>query len=257
MSDSFSSKPTFTGFEVAVVSVPLAIITFFLGVGSSPFRLDSYVEVITSAVWPVSLLLLVAYFRQPLLSILNNVAERVPDAERMDLAGASVRFSQRNGEKADKKDLEDFKKVEMALPMGRGSNAILHLEKILLESAENTAGDLEHKFKLVVRELAIARLQVYSFITCRGVFRSQVELLKEIGDSSHKYPKDVAARHYEVGKERSPEWYSGYSLDDWLAYMERRELIIVDNNEININYAGEFFLQFIAEEQMNSNQWIG
>jgi|GEM_PF-5213239 len=233
--------------ELIWLSSTVGIILFVIGTGSSPLDLNNFTILFTSSMWPLTILLLALGFRSSIVKLMDVVASRISDLQKVAGSNWETIFQTREGVDLDDSLDKLPSTVELPALTGRGANAVINLEKVLFESAEALQGSCEDKLKIALRDLAISRLQATCFDTYNVVFRSQIELLMAIANASVAYPVSKAIEYYEKAKEKDPEFYGKYSFEAWLRYMEKDDLVRIHENGLNINYKGEYFIQFLED----------
>ena len=246
---------SYTRGEAFSLSIAVGILGFFVGTGSSPFSFDKFTELTGFLAWPATILTLVLLFRPALAKLLNNLAIRMKDIN--SYKGLGGEFSFQRSSESDKEKIETFTDGHTLGPLtGRGSNAILALEKQLMESAEGITATPEEKLKIAIRDIAISRLQAACFDTYNIIYLSQIEFLFSIALGSQRSPIQDARTFYEQGVARDPEHYKNYRFENWLNFMAVEDLIKVHDDTLNINFKGEYFLQFLVDfSQPWKNKW--
>lgn len=80
----------------------------------------------------------------------------------------------------------------------------------------------------------------------RSVFQSQVDALEEL--KWHTTSKSAFRPYYDRATQTKPDFYAGYSFDQWFNFLVQFGLVEGPDNTINVTPAGEALKMYMAQQ---------
>jgi hypothetical protein len=144
---------------------------------------------------------------------------------------------------------EDIAKEQEAVRAYGGNYDIL-LEQISLIEAHLNRLQLpqasEETARILIRHLAVTQLLYRVESLYRGIFGSQISVLKILNERGPQL--EIALRPlFEKARRRSPRFYGEYSFDDWIGFLLKQGCVLKKSEDgaYAITIFGQRFLEFL------------
>lgn len=214
--------------------------------------------------WPVAVLVLCLIFRKPLKSFLERIVLlKAPGVEVSAPTRAEQQLLEaKNSSTVDQLAQPVAAQGSLPIPEGLAERAIAvrnfgGQDRMVLEQIEVIRGELQElQFPLesadttevLIRHLAVTQLLVRLERTYRFIFGSQIELL-QLANHSGPQEEETARLIFERAKSAAPEFYSGYTFEQWIDFLRKQSLIVAEDPQIAITVYGTQFLSWLVETQ--------
>lgn len=208
--------------------------------------------------WPVVTLVSFLVLKKPIISLLNRVhtlkAGREGfslDAFVIDAATIQAATKVESGLSST----EGQEKLKIAMSIGI-SASVQHREERIRNDLRNMKLDIpqQETIDLLIRTLAFFQAVATAEAIYRTIFGSQITLLK-ILNARHVAARTEFEPVYVSAKMNFPEFYTGYSFQQWLNYLLSRGLLSTnDNEQFSITTDGKEFLKWMTEESLPENK---
>lgn len=123
------------------------------------------------------------------------------------------------------------------------------IEKDISEDLESRELESESdKIKVLVRNLAITRINLDHEQTYNMIFGSQIFLLKKLNESAGVgRSKDYVIKFFGSVKDSYEEEFSDWELNQYLAFLSARSLITIKEDNYHISNKGQDFVIWMAK----------
>jgi hypothetical protein len=130
------------------------------------------------------------------------------------------------------------------------SNALVteQVDQILKDLDERQIRDAQDREKMLTHSLAACQLVLIFNDIYYLIFGSQLLLLQELNPHAPDgVPENDARKLYDAVAAKYSEFYSGYSFDHWLGYLENRNLVRRTSGRVALTVLGREFLKYLVE----------
>ncbi len=106
----------------------------------------------------------------------------------------------------------------------------------------------EDREKALIRALAATNITLHFERFYQAIWASQISALRYLNariDGANDI--DLSSLFYEKAKIEYPSWYTDYSFEKWLGFMESAKLIQRRNGQLHITILGREFLKFLID----------
>jgi len=104
----------------------------------------------------------------------------------------------------------------------------------------------DEAFRVVKRYLAVTYIALSFEVTYRLIWGSQLNLLDYLNSQIDGQPTEALRPFYVLASSQYPEWYGGYSFEQWLGFLRDQLLIREDAARIRITVRGREFLTHLT-----------
>ncbi len=111
-------------------------------------------------------------------------------------------------------------------------------------SGRNLSGDAA--VRVLVRYLAVTAINLGFEKTYRVIWGSQLNLLNYLNSLTTGEPAEALRSFYVLASSQYPEWYRGYSFEQWLGYLKGELLLTEDGGRLHITVRGREFLTHLT-----------
>lgn len=198
--------------------------------------------------WPFTILLTVFWLKGSINSLISRINEvHVADKKIIIQPNSAT-----NGLLKQSSSIEDVitKKGKVSLPKlpdGFIFKKVIEAQETLISNTIKSSPF--KKEELLVRELASYQLAVDYERIYQFIFKSQVNALEGIINSSNGQSKQEIFTYYEQAKYQNSIAYEKFSFDNWLYYLISSELIEEKSNKYFITDKGKAFIYYITQQQ--------
>jgi hypothetical protein len=212
--------------------------------------------------WPIAIIVICLLFRRPLGTLLGRISgftAKLPGGSELN---ASLSASAQNKPSTQKEDqLASLNPIQALLPLEEPLKQRRELVKTRgmgVETVSNQVADIKSDLaklqfllntdettEVLIRQLAVTQLALRAETTYRLIFGSQIRALQMLNE----FPSNEASIQpiYEKAVSDEPEFYQGYSFQNWLDFLLKQSLIINQNSKYAITlYGKDFLVWFIA-----------
>jgi hypothetical protein len=134
--------------------------------------------------------------------------------------------------------------------LARFDNALIREQEdsIRQELNNNRVDNPTEREKVLVRHLAVAVTYSRFEQVYYTIYGSQIRVLQALNAAGSSHKDNVKA-YYDLACLSAPSFYSNYSFDQWLNYMQSRMLLRIDGGDmVSITVFGREFLTFLVQE---------
>ncbi len=198
----------------------------------------SFLRVIIS--WPLLAFIFIVLFRSQIATLILGIrkfgregVEVAPPSDRSMVTGAtSVTISPITPEEesmqvVDPPVLRDYDERIRADIRAKG-----------LEGSPNLV-------KILVRQLAVTQLSLYSEVIYSQIWGSQIATLSYLNPRAEGVQVSDVRRIYDTAARNSPQAFAAYPFDNFLKFLESWSLVKREGDRITITSAGREFLAYI------------
>lgn len=131
---------------------------------------------------------------------------------------------------------------------------------LLIEVEEGISEDLKARklesnsdaLKVLVRNLAVTKINLEHEQTYNTIFGTQIHLLKKLNETPGTgRPIEYVENFYKVVQQNNEKVFDKWSLDDYLEYLKSRSLITFKSNNWHISVKGQDFVIWLAKNGRN------
>lgn len=207
--------------------------------------MTTFVEIVKAIAWPTVVLIVLFVFRDSLKKLLERATEVGP-----------------GGIKAAPPKQEIGKDLPLVTPASADdllkefdNKLLVESEKIITDFLSSSHLEGAEREKVLVRNLAgLAITQRFERIWF-WIWGSQLKALNALNSiKPNGLPIEGLREFYESGKSTTPEFYTNYSFEQWLAFLKTWTLAREDGGIIRITVAGEEFLKFLVQTALTTNK---
>ncbi|RTL14048.1 MAG: hypothetical protein EKK56_02485 [Flavobacteriaceae bacterium] len=212
-----------------------------------------YIEIIlnfiSSISWPIVSLIILSYFKKPILRFLKQV-KRVS-------YGETVVERQNKSQKDEKSAIDiltkgnDFTYIDETLNKFSETTKKASLKVIEDETKVSEVQDYQQKYERILKYSQLLIIVKGAEKIYSSIYGSQIRLLQKLNYSREKteeikYLYDNAVKYF-------PETYKNYSYDNYLNYLVVQGLIVFEDDKdyISITETGKDFLRYLVESNSN------
>lgn len=127
------------------------------------------------------------------------------------------------------------------------SQAIADLENQLWPMVEATPE--QERLPRGVRAIATLQFSLTAERQYRAIFGSQIAFLRNLAATS-PLPLDIGRMAYNNARGRYPEFYAGYTFEQWIGFLQTSGLAVTDHANASITHGGLEFLTYMLRNQM-------
>jgi hypothetical protein len=199
-------------------------------------------DLLKGIAWPLAVFGIACLFRREIKALLPRIKRAGPSGIEVSEATAieiqEYTKIQQPGEITAKPELKQ-------LPGISRTPAIADLEMQLHESL--TRLNPQHPVDVLIRELAESRLRTFFERVYNLITGSQIRLLRYL-NTAQNASMDEVGQFFETTKTQFPEIYSEATLEQWLGFLLRWNLIQANNDKLVLTKPGKDFLLFLHEQ---------
>ncbi|VFQ44368.1 hypothetical protein [Desulfoluna butyratoxydans] len=171
--------------------------------------------------------------------------------------GLSIKNDQDRKPKNDEpgKQGNNPQNIEDLLSFGKGSVVAEFFEMIInrdLKEFDLSTGSTTEK--ILVKQLAVTRAEVWFDQTYNSIFGSQIALLKLLNE--RKYPVDsvVMDSYFEKQQQKFPKLFSTWTKEGYLNFLFVNSLIVIEDGNYRITPHGIEFLMVITKKGLSEDR---
>lgn len=207
-----------------------------------------FVELVKAVAWPIVVVIVALGFKPNLIAtfpalLRRKLAFKVAGFEATIDAAEQLQASAEN---------PATEKLPQRAELDPSPRLAVNLIETRLRS-DVEAVDATRKEAILLRALAISRLEGSHEFIYNRIFGSQIAGLKRLNESGHATVDD-AREFFRPYAEQFPQVYSNYGFDGWLGFLRSNGLIQQNNNILEINDFGRDFLIYLTERRLSESK---
>lgn len=200
--------------------------------------------------WPLAILIVLFWLKDSLNSLILRVNEVHVADKKIVLQPMSNSNGLLGQPPSTVEPTEVTKKKNIRLPK-LPDNFIF---KSVVEKQEkfisNTIKDTPFKKEdVLIRELASYQLAVDFERIYQFIFKSQIDAMEGLVNSSEGKSKQDIITYYENAKQQNTIAYEKFSFDTWLYYLTSQGLVEEKSSQYHITEKGQAFIYYITQQQ--------
>jgi hypothetical protein len=197
-------------------------------------------------IWPAVTLML------GIVAILALRGALVRLVDRISRAGKDgVSFERRQEEAEPKSEQLSFAEI-MKHPI---SASALQREKNIQSELTSLKLTEQERVSVLVRGIAISRLELEFNVASNAIFGSQIGLLIQLSGKREGISNHQANVIFAEAQKNFPDLHGGRNVDEWLRYLEVSNLIAIHDGQIDITQYGTDFLKYLIEARLAYNRF--
>ncbi len=204
-------------------------------------------KIIAYFAYPLSLALALMFAIFILRKPLSNLIDRI-----RNISGKGIDTTGLQPQQVKEKQQSPLEDVMKAFD----SVVLLEYEKRIKEDIDKLGlTNPEEAKKVLIRQLATTQITLTCEIIYKTIYGSQLKILEHlntrrlVGDTLENIKQ-----FYDAAVAKYPEWYKGYSFDDYIRYLKDRLLINVEEGKVKITVLGVEFLGYLIKEGLNKEK---
>ena len=199
-------------------------------------------DVLSPFAWPLTALIVIFMFRDPIKKRMDRLVKLTTQGVEFDLSEAqqSEKLSKPTSDLAATK-LKNFPEFEVLHELEERLNDEL---KLINE---------EFREKLLVKHLAICRLDFSCAEIFSSIYRSQINALLILADMKSVKSDQVFEYFNNHVLPLHSQEHPDYSCDAWLHFMIRRNLIKYEGGLFAITSTGRYFIDFMNKYNLRAH----
>lgn len=191
-------------------------------------------------VWPATLAVVVALF---LILFRKPIGKKIADIRSINKDGVGMGRADpvlQTASNIAEGNLLDH--IEIDKPQ------LLDEEEVLLTKEINKKGlGPEDTKKLLIRNLAIVRIERVHEQTYSSILGSQIRLLRKLNVSLYGIAADIVEMDYSATNEGFPDSVKDWTLDEYLRFLLDSSLILLKDNKYRITVRGQDFIVWLVK----------
>lgn len=200
--------------------------------------------------WPFAILIVIFWLKDSLNSLISRVNEVHVADKKIVLQPTSNSNGLLGQHPSTVEATETTKRRKIQLPK-LPDNFIF---KTVIEKQEkfisNTIKNIPFKKEdVLIRELASYQLAVDFERIYQFIFKSQIDAMEGMMNSSEGKSKQDIITYYESAKQQNAIAYEKFSFDTWLYYLTSQELVEEKSNQYYTTEKGKAFMYYITQQQ--------
>lgn len=214
---------------------------------------STWIEFIKILIWPIVAIIVVLILRKTIINLLNRINKigfAGVAAEAVQQKEISERILPEKGNKSSVKN--------EVLEKGLGIFSYHTLERVSKKVDEESKVDTFENQEDKVEVLHKYSQALYLILTFERfynlIYGSQLDILERT--NTHSDNKESLKRFYDSAVKAYPEFYSGYTYEQYLDFLLSRDLIIFDEDgNCSITWLGRDFLKFLVDNGKSLNKF--
>jgi hypothetical protein len=206
--------------------------------------LTQSLPIIDTVKWPIVVLIIVLLIRRPITNLINRVT-------KIGHGNTTVEaLQQQVAEQQEKKRISN---VAQALGLFRPETVEFFRNAVYTETEiQNLKSDKEKVDHLIDYSTVIYIIKHYESIY-NSIFGSQILMLQQLNTLVSE-DRQSLRRYYDYAQKLNPQFFDGYSYDQYLEFMFTFNLITDEGGEIKITILGVDFLKYLTESNKSTEK---
>lgn len=211
--------------------------------------LSAVVEIVKAIAWPIVVFLAVWRFRTEIIAFLSLI----PKGKKfeVDMLGVKARIDVAEQQQSGQQN-PAVEKIDITFSLDPSHRQAVNLIEQRLH-AEIKALDSNKREAILVRALALSRMEAGHEFTYNRIFGSQILGLKRLNEMG-RASIDDAREFFNPFAEQFPHIYANYGFDGWLGFLKNGGLIVQTNSFLKITEFGRDFLIYLTDRRLAENK---
>lgn len=209
-----------------------------------------FVELVRAVAWPIAVVIIALGFKPELITGLPAFLRRKMEIDAFGVKAKIEAAEQQQAVKAN----PATEKLSQSPALQPSSRPPINIMEARLRADLETI-DADKKQGVLLRALAVARVEYGHEFTYNRIFGSQIAALKRLNEVGQA-TADQAREFFKPYAERFPQIYDSYGFDGWLGFLKGSGLVIQNGNAFEISDFGRDFLFYLTDRRlMEGKAW--